>query len=113
MEAKITVEPRFVKSEIEAPLEEGQTITLEKIVAVATSRDFTPPAEVAEQALNILAQHEGLGYMGGLFEAHSRAWSRIWQESDVKIKGGDPPPSRVFALTFSSLSQHTRAKIPV
>ncbi|HHY15309.1 MAG TPA: glycoside hydrolase family 65 protein, partial [Firmicutes bacterium] len=105
VEAKITVEPRFVKSEIEAPLEEGQTITLEKIVAVATSRDFTP-AEVAEQALNILAQHEGLGYMG-LFEAHSRAWSRIWQESDVKIKGDPPAQQGIRFNIFQLKSTYT------
>ncbi len=102
---QITVEPRFAKSEIDVTLKLGETLTLEKTIAVTTSRDFAAE-EVTQQALNILAEHEDLGY-AGLFTAHCEVWEQIWRESDVRIEGDPPAQQGIRFNIFQLKSTYT------
>lgn len=104
-EPHIAVQPRFVRAEINTSLKVGETITLEKVIAVATNRDFVNQ-EVTEKALTILAGHEDLGYER-LFAAHSRAWQEIWHESDVKIEGDPPAQQGIRFNIFQLKSTYT------
>jgi trehalose/maltose hydrolase-like predicted phosphorylase len=61
----------------------GQTVHLEKLVTIFSSREADEPARAARNRLADLA-----GY-ATLFAAHERAWEEIWEASDVLIKG-DP-----------------------
>jgi beta-phosphoglucomutase len=62
-------------------VEPGRTITLEKRVAVFTSRDGVLPALAAREKLAELPIFEVL------LAAHEAAWAEVWQASDVVIEG--------------------------
>ncbi|MFH7026355.1 MAG: glycoside hydrolase family 65 protein [Heteroscytonema crispum UTEX LB 1556] len=59
----------------------GQTVTLEKIVTLFTSRERQNP--IAE-ALNLLADEPGYTT---LLAAHISAWEQVWQDNDIVVEG--------------------------
>jgi maltose phosphorylase len=85
LEPQCTSSPRFAKAEVTATLKVGQTLTLEKTVAVATSRDFAVE-DVSDKAIAVLEDHRTRDY-AELFDGHVRAWDRVWQDSDIHIAG--------------------------
>lgn len=74
--------PDFVAQDIELDAEKGQAITVEKFVALYTSRD----AAISEPALAALKQLGHAGSFDSLFEAHGRAWSYLWNECGIEIE---------------------------
>lgn len=62
-------------------LRQGETITIEKLVTVFTSREKEAPAEASRQKLLELPNYENLK------AAHEKAWAKIWENSDVVIQG--------------------------
>lgn len=58
-----------------------QTVTLEKMVTVFTSREVKAPAQAAREKLAQLSSYSEL------LNAHEQAWSEVWQKSDVVIEG--------------------------
>jgi trehalose/maltose hydrolase-like predicted phosphorylase len=65
--------------------EEKKPLTIEKIVAVFSSRDraITEPVQEACDALS------EAGRFSELLEAHSQAWEELWYRCDIDIKDGD------------------------
>lgn len=59
----------------------GQTVTVDKIVTLFTSRDTETPMAAA---LNRLADEPSYST---LFAAHIAAWEQVWQDSDIIIEG--------------------------
>jgi trehalose/maltose hydrolase-like predicted phosphorylase len=65
------------------PAKRGQTITVEKFVGVATSRDVAVPVDKAvEHALAAQSWETAL-------EAHRQSWAHEWDRCDVEIEGDD------------------------
>jgi kojibiose phosphorylase len=64
---------------------EGETLVVEKHVAIATSRDGVE-GDVRERAHRIVAQNVT---WEEAHAAHVRAWGREWDRSDVVIEGND------------------------
>ncbi len=65
------------------PAKRGETITVDKFVGIATSRDTANPVDMAvEHAL--LAP----GWDSAL-EAHQQAWGGEWERSDIQIEGDE------------------------
>ncbi|HSL44656.1 MAG TPA: glycoside hydrolase family 65 protein [Anaerolineales bacterium] len=65
------------------PARRGETITLDKFVGIATSRDTSNPVQLAvESAKSPRSWEESV-------EAHQQAWSREWERSDVQIEGDE------------------------
>ncbi|MBR8833197.1 MAG: glycoside hydrolase family 65 protein [Stigonema ocellatum SAG 48.90 = DSM 106950] len=62
-------------------LHPGETVSLEKIVTVFTSRETQTPAELA-----LIRLVGAPGYMT-LLAAHITAWEQVWQDSDILIEG--------------------------
>lgn len=61
----------------------GESITLDKFVGIATSRDTTEPVLLAvEHAKSPVNWHAAL-------RAHEQSWSREWEHSDVQIEGDE------------------------
>lgn len=85
LEGLYTSSRRFAKAEVTLTLGVGDTLTLEKIVAVTTNRDF-PSEQVSEQAVAILQRHQMKSY-AELFHGHARAWADVWRDSDIRIEG--------------------------
>lgn len=68
-----------------ARAEPGRSLTLHKLVAVATSRDGGDPAAIVDAAADALL---GRG-LGALLAEHAAAWAARWDGSDIAIAGAE------------------------
>ncbi len=59
----------------------GQSVTVEKLVTVFTSRETKSPVQAAQTKLAQLPAY------GILLAAHQQAWEAVWQQSDIEIEG--------------------------
>jgi hypothetical glycosyl hydrolase len=94
--------PIMVRREIKIsaliPVQKGQTLTIEKLSAVYTSRDKVYSdrtdeesviADVKKSGLEKVAQLRRSGYLEVLAESEA-SWAEIWSREDVKIDSGNP-----------------------
>ncbi|MEA5582208.1 beta-phosphoglucomutase [Nodularia harveyana UHCC-0300] len=88
----------------------NQTITIEKIVTVFTSRDVSQPASVAQEKLEQLPDYKTL------LEANDRAWHEVWQYSDIVISGDSKAAFAVrynlFQLLIAASTDDEKVSIP-
>ena len=64
----------------------GQTITVDKLVGIATSRDTTNPSD----PLHMAVEHaNAVQSWESALEAHQQAWRREWERCDIEIEGDD------------------------
>lgn len=89
--------PGYPTLEMTCQAQRGQTITLEKIVTVFTSRETESPAQAAQDRLT------GLRDYTTLLTAHKAAWDETWQASDVVIEGDDTAQLAVRYNLFQTL----------
>lgn len=68
-----------------AALKPGQTLTAEKVVAIATQRETPDPHALVLSKLNALARPA----WPMLWQAQRTAWEKTWQQCDVQIEGDD------------------------
>lgn len=59
----------------------GQSVTVEKLVTFATSRQAENPLKSTQSKLAVLPSYSALK------TAHVRAWNRVWAKSDITIEG--------------------------
>jgi trehalose/maltose hydrolase-like predicted phosphorylase len=59
----------------------GQSISVEKVVTVFTSRQTKSPVQAAQAKLAALPAY------AMLLAAHQQAWDGFWQDSDIEIEG--------------------------
>lgn len=59
----------------------GQTVTLEKLVTVFSSREVKEPAKAARDKLAQLPNYSEL------LSAQEQAWAEVWSKSDIAIEG--------------------------
>ncbi|MGE5252236.1 MAG: glycoside hydrolase family 65 protein [Bacteroidota bacterium] len=77
---------------LRSPARRGETITIEKLVGIATTRDTEDPVALA-------AAHARLApAWDRAFEVNRRAWDREWERCDVEIEGDDEAQ---LAIRFS------------
>ncbi|WP_341530763.1 beta-phosphoglucomutase [Nostoc sp. UHCC 0302] len=69
-----------------------QTVTIEKIVIVFTSRDVNTPVSAAREKLAHLPDYTML------LNAHKKAWDEVWQECDILIEGDS---TAAFAVRYN------------
>ncbi len=81
MAAKLVVEGAVSPMATNFQLQPKQTVTLEKIVTVFTSRETENPLEAALQRLADEPCYSTL------LAAHIAAWDQVWQDSDIIIEG--------------------------
>ena len=79
--------PGFPGVLVAAELQAGQTLQIDKLVAVATDRD-AGAGESGSVIGYALAQLDGLSY-DDLRRDHVAAWDEVWREGDVVIEGDD------------------------
>ncbi len=98
--------PEYVAQELLLRAREGETLTLEKIVALYSSRDrgISEPRLEAEKAVR------RAGRFADLLEEHTSAWKHLWDRIDVGITSGEDLQRTVrlhiFHL-FQSVSRHS------
>ena len=82
VEADITQAPGYIAQTMAVPIEQGQTVTVEKVVALHTSRD---PA-ISEFAL---ASRKTLAHAAGfssILKDHELAWKNLWRRFDIHLR---------------------------
>ncbi len=69
-----------------------QTVTVEKLVTVFTSRDIETPVAAAQEKLTYLPDY------AILLKANKQAWDEVWQQSDILIEGDS---TAAFAVRYN------------
>lgn len=82
-------------------LQEGRSVTVEKVVAIYTSKDsaISEPAEAAR----LWAARAGT--FDELFARHRLAWRHLWGRARIEVEDGDPEVSRILDLHLFHLLQ--------
>ncbi|MEJ8804552.1 glycoside hydrolase family 65 protein [Pontibacter sp. H249] len=107
-------EPDYVEQTIPITCTQNQTVVIEKVVLLYTSRDFAITEPLSEACKNV----ERLGNFNHLLEASSHAWQRIWNRCDLELTCNEEAQSilrlHVFHLlqTVSSNSVGRDAGVP-
>lgn len=90
--------------------QKGQTVTVENVITVFTSRDVESPVAAAQTKLTELPTYSRL------FQAHEQAWNALWQQSDIVIAGDVKAQLAVrynlFQLLISAAKQNDRVSVP-
>ncbi|MEX2466789.1 MAG: glycosyl hydrolase family 65 protein [Gemmatimonadota bacterium] len=87
-------------------VEEGEAYTIEKVLALFTSRDHAI-SEAVYDARRTLAHADGFD---GLLDAHVVAWDHIWERCGIEVEGRDGTARVVRLYTFhlfQTASSHT------
>ena len=97
-----------IAHELACPMQPGASITVEKIVALSTSRD---PA-IAEPGLDATQTLREAGRFDDLLAAHALAWAHLWEACDVAIEEKQPAATalklRVYIFhLLQTVSPHT------
>jgi trehalose/maltose hydrolase-like predicted phosphorylase len=80
-----------------------QTLHIEKVVAIATSRD-TAISEPALDARKLVAR---AGRFDELLARHVRAWHRLWHRADITLQNNDQEAQCILRLHIFHLLQTT------
>ena len=102
LEPSFVSRPRYAGAEAELLLTAGQTVTLEKLVAVTTNRDHADQV-VSSRAVELLHKYAPLRY-AELFAQHAAAWAQTWRDSDIVIEG-DPLAQQGIRFNIFHLHQ--------
>ena len=74
-----------VTDELEIEVKAGQEVTVEKVVALYTSRDRA----IGDSASAARTAVERAGGFDELLDRHARAWERLWQRAHVTAEDGE------------------------
>ncbi|BBD58657.1 HAD-superfamily hydrolase subfamily IA, variant 3 [Nostoc sp. HK-01] len=69
-----------------------QTVTVEKIVTVFTSREIETPVKAAQEKLAQTSDYQTLR------NEHTQAWDAVWQQSDILLEGDN---EAAFAIRYN------------
>ncbi|MFN6476290.1 beta-phosphoglucomutase [Nostoc sp. DedQUE07] len=87
-----------------------QTVTVEKLVTVFTSREIEAPVPAAREKLAQLPNY------ATLLKANEQAWDEVWQQSDILIEGDSTATFAVrynlFQLLIAAPRDDDRVSIP-
>jgi kojibiose phosphorylase len=107
---QVTNVPGYPTIETTVAVAAGQTVTLDKIVAIFTSREVDTPTQSSQEKLT-----QTLSY-SELQSAHAQAWEDAWQHSDIVIEGDTKAQLAVrynlFQLLICAPRQDDRVSIP-
>src|SRR5690606_1275774 len=88
-------EQRYIAEELEVELPEGETLTVEKIASLYTSRD----AAISECRLAACKAIARAGDFDALEAAHALVWKQLWRRYDVHLR----PAGQGFPLNVPML----------
>ncbi|MGG6266691.1 beta-phosphoglucomutase [Leptolyngbya sp. AN03gr2] len=88
----------------------GETITIENLITIYTSRDVEAPVKFAQSKLAALPDYQTL------FAAHEQSWAETWEQSDIIIEGDLRAQFAVrynlFQLLIAAARHNDRVSIP-
>ncbi|MCC7548924.1 MAG: beta-phosphoglucomutase family hydrolase [Burkholderiales bacterium] len=83
---RLVEESGYVGQEFQVELSEGETLVLEKVVALHTSRDYA----ISEPALAAREAIARAGNFEAVLRAHVLAWKHLWRRFDVQLQPAQP-----------------------
>lgn len=92
---RLLSEPGYVGQELQVDLQEGETLTLEKVVSLYTSRDHAI-SECGAAARKAIARAERFAEV---MRKHVLAWKHLWRRFDVHLR----PAASAFRLNVPML----------
>jgi trehalose/maltose hydrolase-like predicted phosphorylase/beta-phosphoglucomutase-like phosphatase (HAD superfamily) len=98
---RLVDEPGFIAHDFTLELEEGRPATVEKIVALYTSRDRAVSESRAEARLTLTGAE---GYEG-LLVRHEGAWKNLWNRFDIEVDSANEWTETVLHLHIFHLLQ--------
>jgi trehalose/maltose hydrolase-like predicted phosphorylase/beta-phosphoglucomutase-like phosphatase (HAD superfamily) len=100
-ERRLVEEPGFVAQELAFELEEGRPATVEKIVALYTSRDRA----ISESRDDARLAAAGAENFQGLLARHEGAWNSLWNRFDIQLDSANEWTETVLHLHIFHLLQ--------
>ncbi|MFC1873193.1 trehalose-phosphatase [Chloroflexota bacterium] len=85
IEPHVTQEHGYIAQEFTVGIEEGEAITLEKIISLYTSRDHA----ISESGLQACKQVERASSFYYLLQRHVLRWDHLWQRCRIAIKDSE------------------------
>lgn len=83
VEPRVTQRPGYIAQELTVDVQQGKTVTVEKIVALYTSRDHAI-SECGDQACTEAERSPGFT---DLLQRHVVSWNHLWKRCQIVIKG--------------------------
>jgi alpha,alpha-trehalase len=80
---QVVAEPGHIEQAWSVELDQGKSLTLEKVIALYTSRDHA----ISEPRLAARAAVEGVGGFADLIADHVLAWDELWRRCDLPLTG--------------------------
>jgi len=114
-ERRLVTEPGFVAHELSFELEQGRPATVEKVVALFTSRDRA----ISESLLDAREAAQTAAGFAGLLARHTGEWSILWDRFDIELDSANQWAETVLHLhifhllqTVSPHTAHLDAGVP-
>ncbi len=85
-ERRLTAKPDYIEQTIAVDASRGESLTIEKTIALYTSRD----SAITEWALEAEKAVAEAGRFSGLLRAHREAWEHLWHRFRLDLKISDP-----------------------
>jgi len=79
-------EPDFIAHRLALDIEEGDTVRVEKVISLFTSRDRA----VTEWGMEARKAVEKAGTFDELLESHALAWEHLWRRFEINYDAHDP-----------------------
>ncbi|MBC3194751.1 glycoside hydrolase family 65 protein [Pseudonocardia sp. C8] len=92
------VEGERVARRLEFRVPDGETVTVDKLVGIATSRDPGRPDDPGARAAATVAAHAA-GGVDGAVRASTEAWAELWRDSELQVVGHEKD---ALALRFGT-----------
>jgi alpha,alpha-trehalase len=96
-------EPGFIADEMSIDVKAGESIAVEKIVTLFTSRDRS----ISEPLAEACSQSARLGSFSDLLTAHTREWDDLWKRFSLEFEGDGTTTRLILHLHIFHLLQTT------
>jgi beta-phosphoglucomutase family hydrolase len=83
---RVIEEPGYIGQELEVDLRRGETLVLEKLASLHTSRDHA----ISECGLGARKAMARAGNFDAVMAEHVLAWKHLWRRFDIHIRPADP-----------------------
>jgi trehalose/maltose hydrolase-like predicted phosphorylase/beta-phosphoglucomutase-like phosphatase (HAD superfamily) len=107
VERRLVEEPGYVAHELTLDLEEGRPLSVEKIVALYTSKDRAISESRQDARLAAVAAED----YAGLLVRHEGAWNSLWNRFDIQLDSANEWTETVLHLhifhLLQTISPHT------
>jgi trehalose/maltose hydrolase-like predicted phosphorylase/beta-phosphoglucomutase-like phosphatase (HAD superfamily) len=106
-ERRLVEEPGYVAQELDLELEEGRPTSVEKVVALYTSRDRAISDSRDDARLTVMAAED----FSTLLARHEGAWNSLWNRFDIELDSANEWTETVLHLhifhLLETVSPHT------